>query len=71
MAPVSLNGVRYGDPGRQAVLELRQVLTRKWRFIGQMLAGIFTVITAMASAAASVMGITEQVQAAHFVNQLA
>lgn len=71
MVPVYFKSMRYGDAEQQALLELHQPLTRKWRFAGLILASMLSAVTAVASVAASVMGTARQGQIAHFVHQRA
>ncbi|XP_054577310.1 endogenous retrovirus group K member 19 Env polyprotein-like [Eptesicus fuscus] len=70
MVPVNLTGPWYSDKALQVWHEITGALSRPRRFTGLLVAGITALITLIASATAAAVALTQQVQTAHFVNNL-
>jgi hypothetical protein len=70
MLPVQINGTWYNNPGVQALLEIEKVLTRHKRVIGFIIAGVLALMSLIASAVASTVGLSQSIQTAHYVNHL-
>ncbi|XP_054569932.1 endogenous retrovirus group K member 7 Env polyprotein-like isoform X1 [Eptesicus fuscus] len=70
MVPVNLSEPWYNDHSLQVWREVTSALSRPRRFIRLLIAGVTALITLIATAAAAAAALTQEVQTAHFVNDL-
>ncbi|XP_054570314.1 endogenous retrovirus group K member 13-1 Env polyprotein-like [Eptesicus fuscus] len=70
IVPVNLSEPWYNDHSLQVWREVTSALSRPRRFIGLLIAGVTALITLIATAAAAAAALTQEVQTAHFVNNL-
>ncbi|KAK1337780.1 hypothetical protein QTO34_002414 [Cnephaeus nilssonii] len=71
MLPTNITGKWYHDAGLQALQELHNQLSREKRALGLIIFGIVTLITVIASAVTASLALTQSIQNAKFVNELA
>jgi hypothetical protein len=71
MLPVQINSTLYDNPGVQALLEIEKALTRHKRVVGLIIAGVFALMSLIASAVACTVALSQSIQTAHYVNHLA
>lgn len=70
MLPVNLTQPWYKEKSEAILNRIISELARSKRFIGMMIAGIVALVTLVASASASAISLTQEINTAHFVNQL-